>query len=130
MWPEIMEACAKVAWEMLPETLSSSKPRWMTEVSLCKFDVGTTPPTITDVHLAEGSDPSFRDIYVEFDVEWSSKSDIELWINPLPTAVGKLPGLSQLLTVKVRPTSRFHACNRCSDQSSYPPMMSQHSCWC
>lgn len=95
MWPYIMEAAKRQAFEQLPPLLQQSKPGWMQDIKLIKFELGSTPPRIDDVRVCPSTVPAAEGVWVEFDFAWASHQDVELEVNPAPKVLGSIPLVSR-----------------------------------
>lgn len=87
-------------------------------MTLCRFELGSVPPTIEDVKVFPGTDPGAEDIFLEFDFHWRGNQNISLLLNPTPNFMQSVPGLSSLVnkmftwtvsSLDILPTCLSHA---------------------
>ncbi|GAB4823698.1 hypothetical protein N2152v2_010744 [Parachlorella kessleri] len=107
MWPYIRAASEKMAWEMLPDMLLQNKPSWIHGLTLKKFTLGAKEPDIRNISVFDDGNDIMDDVFIELEMVWQSKQDIEIEIKALPDDLSTwIPDfidktLSKLLTFTV-----------------------------
>ncbi|GAB4816080.1 hypothetical protein N2152v2_003126 [Parachlorella kessleri] len=91
-WPYMKRAFERLAWESIPGILEASRPSWVHDIRLDKFELGQVPPTVNNIRVHSSSSPIDNEIYFEFDFFWKSEQDvrIEIVVPRLPLLVSEL----------------------------------------
>ena len=78
LWPKIRKTSEDLAWETVPASLHDTKPSWVHSLSLNKFQMGHKEPDLRRVRCYVDEEDVMDDVFVEMDLEWESKIDVEI----------------------------------------------------
>lgn len=90
LWPKIRQVIEDTAWETVPPTLDETKPSWVHGLCLKKFNMGHKEPDLYDVRCFVDEEDVIDDVFVEMDMEWNSKIDVEIALEILGQDVSSL----------------------------------------
>lgn len=110
MWPKLSAAIVTQVHQTLQPKLKASKPKWIGDITLPQFTLGSSPPRIKGVKTFGGN--TGDDLALELDGVWASSMIVALKIKLLPERIPLLPAsinltafltkyLSKLIFVKM-----------------------------
>ncbi|KAL6771588.1 hypothetical protein ACKKBG_A26990 [Auxenochlorella protothecoides x Auxenochlorella symbiontica] len=86
LWPYASNAIEALANDMIPDILAASRPSFVHDLKLKKFELGKARPKLTNLRVT-GDTRMTGDVNIEFDFDWKSEGQaLELYIS-----VPKLP---------------------------------------
>ncbi|KAL4853047.1 Synaptotagmin-2 [Chlorella vulgaris] len=103
LWPFAAQYVTSLAQETLPALLDESKPSWIRDVKLHRFDLGPVHPEPLSVKVYDEAESRTDEIIIEFDFVWAGQQEISFIVKPVPRAaahaVTRLPVAQQLVDV-------------------------------
>lgn len=87
--------------------LDKNRPSWIHGMRMVKFELGKKEPDIRKVECFADDEDAVDDVFVELDLEWKSRQDVEIEIQVLGSDISSLvpnaleTQLARLMTMKV-----------------------------